>query len=146
MEKLTLKYQYDSSFSNPKQPKDDFGWLGVRVETNCFSGSGGFWVQWQDVREFGEALSALPITPDHPIVAQWGYGMQVGDDLILRLEIASAKKRGDIAVHFELADHDVPRRRARGCFATNYPYLEAFRADIALLMDRKAEEATLVGQ
>lgn len=102
-------------------------------------------MQWQDVREFAEALSAFPITADHPIVAQWGYEMQMGDDLILRIEIVPANKRGDLAVHFEVADYAPPRNRARGSFTTNYPDLEAFRADIAVLMDREAEVAILVG-
>ncbi|WP_404366801.1 hypothetical protein AB5I39_11550 [Sphingomonas sp. MMS24-J45] len=145
MSKLTLSYQYDSSFFDPKKPRDDFGWLGARVETDRFSGNGGFWVQWQDVREFGEALSAFPITADHPIVAQWGYDMQTGDDLILRIEIVPADKRGNLAVHFEVADYALPQNRARGSFTTNYTNLAAFRADIASLMDREAEEAILVG-
>ncbi len=85
MSKLTFRYQYDASFFDPKQPTDDFGRLSIDVETGRFSGKGGFWVQWQDVREFGEALTAFPITTDLPIVAQWGYEMQEGEDLILRL-------------------------------------------------------------
>ncbi|TPG48204.1 hypothetical protein [Sphingomonas glacialis] len=145
MSMLTLRYQYDSSFFDPKQPRDDFGWLGMKVETDRFSGNGGFWVQWQDVREFGEALSAFPITPDHPIVGQWGYEMQMGDDLILRIDIVPANKRGDLAIHFEVAGYALPWDRARCSFTTKYPDLEAFRADIAVLMDRKAEEAILVG-
>ena len=63
MSKLTLRYQYDASFSDPTQPRDDFGWLSVRVETDRFSGNGGFWVQWQDVKEFGEALNVFPLRP-----------------------------------------------------------------------------------
>lgn len=109
MSKLTLRYRYDPSFFDPKRLADDFGRLSIDVETDRFSGKGGFWVQWQDVKEFGEALSTFPITPDHPIVAQWGYEMQNGDDLILRLEIAPANTRGDLAVRFEIADEHEPR-------------------------------------
>jgi hypothetical protein len=47
---------------------------------------GGFWVQWQDVKEFGESLSTYPIEPDAPLKAQWGYEMQEDDDLILSVE------------------------------------------------------------
>ena len=146
MSKLTLRYQYDSSVFDPDQQTDDFGWLEVKVETDRFSGDGGCWVQWQDVKEFGKALSAFPITTDHPIVVQWGSDMQEGDDLILRLEIAPANTRGDLAVRFEVADYAEPRHRARGCFMTNYPDLDAFRQSIAHLMDRQVEEATLAGR
>jgi hypothetical protein len=52
---------------------DDFGWLGVAVVGERSSGRGGFWVQWQDVKEFGEKLSAYPIQPEAPIKAEWGY-------------------------------------------------------------------------
>lgn len=145
MSKLTLRYQYDASFFDPKQATDDFGRLSVDVETDRFSGKGGFWVQWQDVKEFGEALSAFPITTEHPIAAQWGYDMQEGEDLILRLEIAPANNRGDLAVRFEIADEHEPNCRTRGWFTTNYPDLAAFRASIARLVDREAEEAVLVG-
>ena len=146
MSKLTLRYQYDASVFDSKQPRDDFGRLSVDVETDRFSGKGGFWVQWQDVKEFGEALGAFPITTDHPIAAQWGYGMQEGEDLILRLEIAAANRTGDLAVRFEIADENEPNCRTRGWFTTNYPELDAFRASIGRLMQREAEEAILIGR
>lgn len=146
MSKLTLRYQYDASFFDPTQPTDDFGRLSVDVETARFSGKGGFWVQWQDVKEFGEALSAFPITDGHPITVQWGYDMQEGDDLILRLEIAPANKRGDLVVRFEVADDIEPNNRARGYFITNYPDIEVFRGSVARMMNREAQEAILTGQ
>ena len=146
MSKLALRYQYDSSFLDPKQATDDFGRLSVAVEANHFSGKGGFWVQWQDVREFGEALSTFPITTDRPITAHWGFDKQEGDDLILRIEIASANKRGDLAVRFEIADDLEPHNRVRGRFLTNYPDLDTFRVSIGRLMNGDAEEAILTGQ
>jgi hypothetical protein len=145
MSKLTLRYRYDTSFFDPKQPRDDFGWLTVGVQTDRFSGDGGFWVQWQDVKEFGEALDVFPLPADRPIAVQWGFDMQEGDDLRLRIEIAPVNKRGDLAVRFEVADYNEPHNRTRGCFSTNYPELDAFRARIAELMDREADEATLNG-
>jgi len=102
-------------------------------------------VQWQDVREFGEALAAFPITNDSPVVVQWGFNKQEGDDLILRIEIAPANPRGDLVVRFEISDDYEPRERARASFLTNYPDVEAFRSDIAALMDRKLDEAVLRG-
>ncbi len=146
MSKLTFRYQYDASFFDPKKPRDDFGWLMVRVQTDQSSGEGGFWVQWQDVKEFGEALNVFAIAADRPIVAQWGFDMQEGDDLRLRIEIVPANKRGDLAVRFEVADYNEPHNRARGCFTTNYPDLDAFRVGIANLMDRQSDEATLNGR
>jgi hypothetical protein len=146
MSKLTFQYQYDSSFSDPRQTTDDFGRLSVAVETDRFSGRGGFWVQWQDVKEFGDALNVFPIVGEKPITAQWGFNMQEGNDLILRVEIAPANKRGDLVVRFEVADDYEPENRARGWFLTNYPDLEAFRSGIARLMNREAAEAILTGQ
>lgn len=58
MAKLTLRYRYDPSYFDNTLTRDDFGRLSVTAETKLFSGKGGFWVQWQDVAEFGEALSA----------------------------------------------------------------------------------------
>jgi len=146
MSKLTLRYQYDASFSDPTQPRDDFGWLSVRVETDRFSGNGGFWVQWQDVKEFGEALNVFSIAADHPIVAEWGFNKLEGDDLRLRIEIAPADNRGNLNVRFVVADYDEPDNRARGNFSTNYPDIDAFRAGIALLMGGQSNEATLDGR
>lgn len=145
MSQLILRYQYDLSFFDPKRPTDDFGRLSIDVKTEHFSGKGSFWVQWQDLNEFGEALSTLPISTNHPIVAQWGYDMQEGEDLILRLEIAPAIDRSGIAVQYEIADEHEPSYRTRGWFTTNYPNLDAFRANIARLMDREVEEAILIG-
>lgn len=146
MSKLTLRYEYDASFFDPEQPTDDFGRLSVEAVTDRFVGKGGFWVQWQDVKEFGEALAAFPITAEHPITAQWGYDMQEGEDLILPLEIAPANLRGDLAVRFEIADEDEPNCRVRGRFNTNYPDLDAFRSGITRLMASEAEEAILIGR
>jgi hypothetical protein len=146
MSKLTLRYEYDARFFDPERPTDDFGRLSVDVEADRFSGKGGFWVQWQDVKEFGEALNTFPVTTDNAIAAQWGYDMQEGEDLILRLEITPANKRGDLAVRFEIADEHEPKCRACGWFITNYPDVDAFRVGIARLMNGETEEAILIGR
>lgn len=146
MNSLSLQYKYDSSFFDPKRPRDDFGYLTVTVATEHFSGKGGFWVQWQDVKEFGDALSMFPIPEDQPIIAQWGFEMQEGDDLILRLEVGAENKRGNLAVRFEVADQYEPRNRVRGGFMTNYPEIEAFRVAIGRLMNNEVEEAILIGR
>jgi hypothetical protein len=149
MSHLTLKYQHDASFFDPKLPRDDFGRISVSVATERVSGRGGFWVQWQDVSEFGEQLAAYPISQVAPVTAQWGYEMQEGEDLILRVEIAPANKTGDLLVRVEIADdlHDQgPRDRVRASFLTNYPQLESFRSDITKLMVGEVSEAVLTGR
>ena len=138
MSKLAFRYRFDDA--------DDFGWLDVAVTTAKFAGRGGFWVQWQDVREFGEKLSTYPIMPDAPLTASWGYEMQEGDDLIVSVEIAPANATGDLRVRVELADYTEQSERIKTSFVTNYPDLEQFRAAIASLMDRKADEAVLSGR
>lgn len=144
MSKLAFRYQYDPS-NIDRALVDAFGYLEVVVETSDFSGRGGFWVQWKDVIEFGEALAAYPITDDSPIVGQWGYEMQQGDDLILRIEVKPANLRGDLAVLYEVADMHEAGNRVRGSFLTNYPQLAEFRAAIIELMDREIDEAVLTG-
>lgn len=102
-------------------------------------------MQWQDVKEFAEALATYPIKPDSPVEAQWGSGMQEGDDLILRVEIAPASKRGDLIARIEIADDYEPQQRVRASFMTNYPQLETFRLEIARLMNNEIGEAVLTG-
>jgi hypothetical protein len=138
MSKLALRYRFDDT--------DDFGWLGVEITTAKFSGRGGFWVQWQDVKEFGEKLSAYPIKPDAPLRASWGYEMHEGDDLIVSIQIEPANRTGDLRVRVEVADEDERSDRVRTSFETNYPELEQFRIAVAELMDRKTDEAVLAGR
>ncbi|NKI99877.1 hypothetical protein FHW92_001937 [Novosphingobium sp. SG707] len=145
MSKLPLRYRHDPSFFDHDLPRDDFGRLWIAVETDRFSGKGGFWAQWQDVQEFGEALARFPITEGQPVVAQWGFNFLEGNDLIIRLEIVPFDSRGNLAVRFEVADDVEPQYRARGFFHTNYPELETFHLDIAQLIKGTTEEAVLMG-
>jgi hypothetical protein len=143
MNQLIFRYQFDASFEDRKRTQDDFGRLSLSAKTDRFSGNSGFWVQWQDVKEFGEALAAFPITS--PISAQWGYDMQEGNDLILKVEIAPADPRGTLMVRFEIADEFDAGERVRGSFTTHYPELEAFRLSIAKMMNLEIGEAVLMG-
>jgi hypothetical protein len=73
-----------------------------------------------------------------------------GDAPVVSIEIAPAGKRGDLAVKVWLRDHmemgeGEPSECLRTTFITHYPELEAFRVQIANLMEGKAEEATLLG-
>jgi hypothetical protein len=145
MAQLNLTYRYDGT---PERILDDFGRLSLSVDSEHFSGRGGFWVQWQDVREFGERLKTYPIPVSMPVVAQWGYEMQEAEVLILRIEVAAANKTGDLTVQVEIADdtHDKgPRDRVRCSFRTNYPQIEAFSSAIAKVMDGETPEALLTG-
>lgn len=72
--------------------------------------------------------------------------MEEGDDLILRMEVSPADKRGNLLVRFELADDYQPQDRIRGHFMTNYPDVARFSDGIARLMSNEVEEAVLRGQ
>jgi hypothetical protein len=139
---LTLKYEWSND------PNDDFGWLNVTVETDHFSGRGGFWVQWQDVKEFGEELSTYPILQEKPVAGAWGYEPWEGDSLVVSIQIAPADKRGNLLAKVWLRDLDdgPPSTCIRTSFITNYPELDAFRLSVADMMERKAGAAVLVGK
>ena len=142
---LSFRYRFSGD------PNDDFGWLDVKVEGEQFSGKGGFWVQWQDVKEFGERLATYPILADAPIEAAWGYEPWEGDSLVVGVEVAPADKRGNLAIQVWLRDYAEngegnPSNCVRTTFNANYPELETFRHAIARLMDGQIEEAVLVGQ
>lgn len=144
MSSLTLAYKFSGD------PDDDFGWLDVAVVSERTSGRGGFWVQWQDVKEFGEKLVAYPIAPETPIKGEWGYEPWKGNALVVSIEIAAADKRGNLSVKVWLRDHTEmgegePSECLRTSFITQYPEIESFRIDIAKLMNGKAEEAKLLG-
>ena len=141
---LSFTYEYSGD------PNDDFGWLGVAVVSERSSGRGGFWVQWQDVKEFGEKLSTYPIPPETPIAGQWGYEPWKGDALAVSIEIVPEGRRGTLAVKVWLRDHTEmgegePGECVRTSFITDYPQLAAFGSEIADLMDGKAQEAKLLG-
>ena len=149
MSRLTLRYRYDPSFDaeyfGAAHSRDDFGRLSLSVETEGQSGRGGFWVQWQDVVEFGEALATYPIALDEPLSASWGYNACDGDDLIVGITIGSKDGLGGLLVSVEIADDHENWKRVRTTFETDYPALEAFRVDLARLMAREGDEAVLAG-
>ncbi|KPF75895.1 MAG: hypothetical protein HEQ21_04950 [Blastomonas sp.] len=146
MAKLLLSYRFDQSYFDKELDRDDFGRLSIRFETENFTGSGGFWVQWQDVVRFGDDLVAYPINAESPIIAQWGYEMQKGDDLIIRIAVAPKNKTGDLLVSVVLADDHDQSQRLNGSFVTEYAAIESFRQDIARMMTDGAHEAVLHGQ
>ena len=142
---LTFAYKFTGD------PNDDFGWLDVTVVSERISGRGGFWVQWQDVKEFGEKLSIYPIAPEAPLKAEWGYEPWEGDALVVSIEIAAANKRGDLSVKVWLRDYtEMGEGESSEClrtsFITHYPELESFGLEIAKLMNGKTDEAKLLGR
>ena len=137
MKQLTLRYEFAAD--------DDFGWLDVEVGTDKFWGRAGFWVQWQDVEEFGQSLRTYPIRGDAPLRGAWGYEPWEGGSLIVRIEVAPANSTGDLKVDVEVADQFEQKERVRTSLMTNYPQLEAFSESIEKLMKRRATEAVLVG-
>lgn len=145
MDRLVLSYKFDPSHFDEKLNRDDFGLLSLKVETEQFSGRGGFWVQWQDVVEFGEKLNAYPIEVDNPIIAQWGYNMQEGDDLIIRICIAPKNKTDDLSISIVVADDHDPLQRLTVTFRSGYAALDIFRQDLAKLMNGETNEAELHG-
>ena len=143
MSYLTFRYKYDGT---PTHILDDFGWLEMRVVTQRLSGVGGFWVQWQDVKEFGETLDTYPIDTNAPLSAEWGFGENDAYNKVLGIEIAPANKRGDLVVRIKIAAQDNPSDYIKTSFQTNYPDLTTFQTEVARLMVGEIEEARLQGQ
>lgn len=145
MDKLVLSYRYDPSYFDKTLDRDDFGRLSVRVETEHFTGEGSFWVQWQDVVEYGQSLDVYPIEVDKPVVTQWGFGMQEGEDLIIRISIGAKNLVGDLLVLVVVADDNEPSQRLSASFRSGYSALDMFKRDIARMMNREVPEAVLHG-
>jgi hypothetical protein len=145
MDKLVLSYRYDPSYFDKTLDRDDFGRLSLRVETEHFTGEGSFWVQWQDVVEYAQSLDVYPIEADKPIVTQWGYGMQEGEDLIIRISIGAKNIAGDLLVLVVVADDNQPSQRLSASFRSGYSALDMFMRDIARMMNREIPEAVLHG-
>jgi hypothetical protein len=145
MNRLVLRYRYDDSHFHPALDRDDFGRLTVSVETETQAGTGGFWVQWQDIVEFAGSLSEYPIAIENPISAQWGYESLEGDDLIIGIVIGPKDALGELTASIEVADDHEQWHRVRTSFRTGYPALEMFKRDIERLMKSEIEEAVLQG-
>jgi hypothetical protein len=143
MSYLIFRYQYEGT---PTHILDDFGWLEMRVVTERRSGFGGFWVQWQEVKEFGETLDTYPIETNAPLSTEWGFSENGAYEKVLGIEIGPANTRGDLIVRIEIADQHDPSDRLKASFQTNYPDLATFQTEVARLMAGEIEEARLQGQ
>ncbi len=140
--KLTLRYEFSTD------PNDDFGWLALAVETDRFTGRGGFWVQWQDVTEMAPKLDAYPFSSEHPFVEEWGHCDSDGSnyEVIVGISILPANKTGDLDVIVKIADHIDTRRQCQAVFRTNYPDTANFASELRAVMGRQRHNAVLLGR
>jgi hypothetical protein len=146
MSELIFRYVYDPSFFDKDAVRDDFGSLTMSVTTDRFSGCGSFWVQWQDVVEFGNSLATFPIQPEAPLGGKWGVMDRVGDNLALAVQIKPANSTGELLVTVEIGELKQNGDRARASFLTNYPEIDRFGRSLARLMDGTIEQSVLTGQ
>ncbi|MFM6932687.1 MAG: hypothetical protein ACKOUT_10645 [Novosphingobium sp.] len=143
--RLILSYEFDQSYHNKRLLNDDFGWFGVSVTTERFSGRGGMWVQWHDIVQFGNCLATRPLVAGAPIVVQWGYNMQEGDDLIVRLAFEIIEN-GNIQIAVELGDTHGPHNRLRTSFECFHGALPIFSRDIEVMMQGNLGAAVIDGR
>ena len=136
--RLALRYDFSSD--------DDFGWLEANLSTAKISGRMGFWVQWQDVKEWASELTAFPMRSNYQSEADWGQSESDGSNYqpIIKIVI-SASQLGKLDVAVKLADHLDERVGCRGTFSTDFPALQRFAEDLGALMNRQRDEAVLTG-
>lgn len=139
---LTLHYEFNCD------PDDDFGWLAVSVQTDLFTGRGGFWVQWQDVKEMAPKLEAYPFSFANPFVEEWGQSNSDGSnyEVIVGISILPANKTGDLDVIVRIADHHDTRRQCQAVFQTSYSNTANFAVELKALMNRQRDLAVLLGR
>jgi len=140
--RLTLSYRYDGT---PTAINDDFGRLEMIVQTETRWGTGGFWVQWQDLHDLAARLSEFPIEPDRPINAQWGYVEDDRSETVLKIEISPANATGALSVRARIADEYDPADHLEAVFEAHYPDLSRFQQQILEMMKGEVSEAILCG-
>jgi len=140
--RLTLRYEFSPD------PADDFGWLAISVQTNAFTGRGGFWVQWQDVEEMVPKLNAYPLSSANPFVEEWGQSNGDGSnyEVIAGISIFPVNKTGDLEVVVRIADHYDTRRRCQAVFRANYSDVANSAVELKAVMERQRGEAMLLGR
>jgi hypothetical protein len=135
---VTLEYEFS-------RDDDDFGWLIVHVQTPDFSGRNGMWVQWQDVVDFGVALSRYPIDAAAPVTCEWGFSEDEKYEVITKIVITPGGTTGGLVVDVCLANYYDPQNRCETRFGTDYPCIARFRDEIKRMMRRDAQAAALSG-
>lgn len=136
----TFVFEYEFSHDG-----DDFGWLIAKVQTPQFSGRNGFWVQWQDVRDFAALLTTFPINADSPLLREWGFSEQGEYTEITKIKIAPKGATGALFVNVLLANYYAPENRCSTCFETDYPSLSEFGEQIERMLHNRTGGAVLKG-
>lgn len=78
-------------------------------------------------------------------VGHIGYGMQDGEDLIIRISIGAKNLAGDLLVMVVVSDDNEPTQRLSASFRSGYSALGMFKRDIARMVNREIPEAVLHG-
>ena len=138
MSELVLSYRPD--------PGDDFAWLSVSLTTPAFSGTGGFWVQHQDLRAFAASLLAYRIVAGSEPRADWGFNRLEETDRIISIQISPANPRGTLRADVEVADKDNRDYRVRSAFLTQYSEIERFSRALIGIASGQRETAILIGE
>ncbi|MEM9086152.1 MAG: hypothetical protein AAGB23_09550 [Pseudomonadota bacterium] len=118
----------------------------MSLQSGSFSGKSGFWVQWQDLLEFGDQLPSSPARLSERISCDWGFDTLEKDDLVLSLSIEEIGGLGELSVSVELADHNAPFNRLRASFRATYASLDLFKRDLLKHIAHEGEAAELVGR
>jgi hypothetical protein len=136
MSRLEIGYEHASD--------DGLGRLTVAVETQGFSGAGGFWAQPSQLEGLARRLEPYPLVSD-PVIERWGFDSCEGEDVVVGLEVKPADGLGNLLVIVEIADEYDSRRRLRTDFRTSYMELGRFRDELVDVARLRAQTAVLEG-
>ncbi|AMO71423.1 hypothetical protein [Sphingorhabdus sp. M41] len=132
---LTLEYEWSSD--------DDFGLLYVRVVNGFTRLESDFWVQWQDIVEFGQALEQ-PSKHFSKVEECWGQTLETGEhQTIIKILFDQINEQGHIDLSVELRDRDDPKKFGSTRFLVPLSSIASFRDEVRLMMDKKSRTATL---
>ena len=142
---LSLSYTHDRSYFEKSLPRDDFGWLEANIVTSKVSANAGFWVQWQDIQEFGEALPTDKKRLTSSLAVDWGSTDAGIYTPHIAISLSPKGDLGEILVAVELSDFHEPTSLARATFRATYSAIEIFKEDIVRLLACQADKAELLG-
>ena len=132
MSRLVIRYVPDAH--------DEVGQLWFELLTDNFSGSGFF---WSDLSEWPSLIGKFRAYPLTETVSQsWGYNAREGDDAVLALSVSPG---GPIEASITVADLYFPQQRLTATLRTDYPSLNRMLLDLAVMIERREGDATLLG-
>lgn len=142
------------------RPEDEWhGEITAAVDSNGYIGQGSAWFSIDELRAFGAALNAYPITAGQPVLLQGGHwkDKQAGekdeiDELHVGISVIPYDAVGGLVVTVRLArpvlqmhdrnlDHSLVAQ-----LKTDYAYLANFCASYLALIEGRAQVAVLHGQ